>query len=400
MAEKRLAPRYAIAILAGVLAVILRWVLDPILGHVAFYTTVYIAVAYCAIVCGYVPAVITALLGFIGIFYWFVDPRHSLWPPRPSEIHGVVGFFLVSTVLIALGEANRGKQLRLNETIQALSSEIDERHLAQRDLQAAHDQLEQRVQARTRELTLALARLRAEMDVREHAEGQLRQLSLRLMTLQDEERRHIARELHDTAGQTLAAIKMSIAMVRQLEKPGPEMQALVDDLEALTDAALQEIRTTSYLLHPPLLDEAGIASAARWFAEGFASRSGIEVRCEIDPDLERPTRDYEMVLFRVLQESLTNVHRHSEASAATIRLQREPDQLQLEVEDNGKGIAEERLHLLDASAGKIGVGITGMRERVRQLGGHLEIRSTRSGTTVCVILPQSTPNLLEQTRSA
>lgn len=238
------------------------------------------------------------------------------------------------------------------------------------------------------------------MDVREHAEGQLRQLSLRLMTLQDEERRHIARELHDTAGQTLAAIKMSIAMVRQLEKPGPEMQALVDDLEALTDAALQEIRTTSYLLHPPLLDEAGIASAARWFAEGFASRSGIEVRCEIDPDLERPTRDYEMVLFRVLQESLTNVHRHSEASAATIRLQREPDQLQLEVEDNGKGIAEERLHLLDASAGKIGVGITGMRERVHQLGDHLEIRSTRSGTTVCVILPQSTPNLLEQTRSA
>lgn len=387
---QRLGPRYTVAALAGVLAVILRWALDPVLGHVAFYVTVYIALAYCAIVCGYAPAILTAVLGFAGIFYWFVDPRHSFWPARPSEIHGVVGFFLVSTVLITLGEANRSKQLRLNGNIVVLSSEISQRQHAQQSLQIAHDQLEQRVRTRTHELSEALARLRAEMDVREQTEEQLRHLSLRLMTLQDEQRRHIARELHDTAGQTLAAMKMSIALIRQLEKPRPELQVLLDDLDALADAALQEVRTTSYLLHPPLLDEAGIASAARWFAEGFARRSGIELQCEIAENLERPPRDCELVLFRVLQESLTNVHRHSEASAASIRLQREADQLQLEIRDNGKGIAQEQLRLLDTSAGKIGVGITGMRERVRQLGGHLEIRSSGSGTTVSVVLPLAT----------
>ena len=385
--SQSIAPRCAVAALSGLLAVILRWALDPVLGHVAFYVTVYIAVAYCAIVCGYAPAILTAVIGFAGIFYWFVDPRHSFWPARPSEIHGVVGFFLVSAVLITLGAANRRKQLRLNENITVLSSEISERQDAQRNLQIAHDQLEQRVQTRTHELSEALARLRAEMDVREETEDRLRQLSLRLMTLQDEERRHIARELHDTAGQTLAAMKMSIALIRQQEKPRLELQVLLDDLDALADAALQEIRTTSYLLLPPLLDEAGIASAARWFAEGFARRSGIELQCEIPEKLERPSRDCELVLFRVLQESLTNVHRHSGASAASIRLQREADQLQLEIRDNGKGIGEERLRSLHASTGKIGVGITGMRERVRQLGGHLEIRSSGSGTAVCVMLP-------------
>jgi signal transduction histidine kinase len=388
---QRLATRYTVAALAGVLAVVLRWALDPALGHVAFYVTVYIAVAYCAIVSGYAPAALTAVLGFVGIFYWFVDPRHSFGPARLSEIHGVVGFFLVSLVLVALGEANRSKQLRLNQSIHALSDEISERQLAQRNLQAAHDELEHRVQARTHELSEALARLRDEMDVREHTEEQLRNLSLRLMTLRDEERRHIARELHDTCGQTLAAMKMSIALIREDEKPRPELQVMLDDLTALTDAALQEVRTTSYLLHPPLLDEAGIASAARWFVEGFARRSGIEVQCEIAANLERAPREYELVLFRVLQESMTNVHRHSGASAATIRLQRMGDQLQLEIQDNGKGIAEERLRSLDKSAGKTGVGITGMRERVHQLGGRLEIHSSGAGTTVRVGLPLATP---------
>ena len=386
-----LAPRYAMAALAGVLAVILRWALDPALGHVAFYVPVYVAIAYCAMVCGYAPSVLTAVLGFVGIYYWFVDPRHSFWPARPSELHGVVGFFLVSVVLVGLGEANRSKQLRLNASIRALSSAISERQLAQRNLQAAHDELENRVQARTHELSEALAGLRDEMDVPEHAEEQLRNLSRRLMTLQDEERRHIARELHDTCGQTLAAMKMSIALIRETEKPLPELQVVLDELNGLTDAVLQEVRTTSYLLHPPLLDEAGIASAARWFVEGFARRSGIEVQCEIAANMERAPRDCELALFRVLQESMTNVHRHSGASATTVRLQRSGDQFQLEIQDNGKGIAEERLRSLDKSTGKIGVGITGMRERVHQLGGRLEIRSTGSGTTVCVALPLASP---------
>ncbi|HEV2400926.1 MAG TPA: sensor histidine kinase [Candidatus Sulfotelmatobacter sp.] len=378
--------RYVIAIACAVLSVLLRWLLDPVLGHVAFYVTVYVAVVYCALLCGYAPATVTAVMGFFGIYYWFVDPRHSIIPV-PSEVHGVVGFFLVSAVLIYLGEANRSKQLRLNETVAALVAEARERQRAQDELRAAHATLEQRVEERTCELSAALARVESEIAVRERAEEQLRHLSLRVMNLQDEERRHIARELHDTAGQTLAAIKMSVALIAQSIKNRPELQLLIDDLNALTDGALQEVRTTSYLLHPPLLDEAGIASATRWFVEGFARRSGIEVQCNIPEKMDRPPRECELVLFRVLQESLTNVHRHSGASSAKITLQRTNGQLQLEIEDNGKGISEERLRRLDTSAAHTGVGIAGMRERVRELGGLMEVQSAGQGTTVRVVLP-------------
>lgn len=383
------ARRYSIAVACSLLAVILRWLLDPVLGHVAFYVTIHIVVAYCAIACGYAPAIVTALIGFAGIVYWFVDPRHSLAAFRPSEIHGVVGFFLLTIVLIALGEAVRSKQLRLNHTVDALTHEVAEKQHAQQALRAAHDELERRVEVRTRELSQTLTRLETEITSREHTEEQLRQLSLRLMTLQDKERRHIARELHDTCGQTLAAMKMSIALIRQLDKTRPELQVLVDDLNALADEALQEVRTTSYLLHPPLLDEAGITSAARWFLEGFASRSGIDVQFDIPQKMERLDRNCELVLFRVLQESLTNVHRHSGASAASVRLQRDSHYVQLEISDNGKGIPQNRLNNLSKARNSTGVGIAGMRERVRELGGDLQIHSTGIGTTVRVSLPVS-----------
>ncbi|MGD1076877.1 MAG: sensor histidine kinase [Candidatus Sulfotelmatobacter sp.] len=385
--RQRVADRYAIAIASAVLAIVLRWILDPVLGHVAFYVTLYVTVTFCAVVCGFAPAILSGLLGFLGIFYWFVDPRHSLSLIRQPELHAIVGCFLVCAVLIALGEANRSKQLRLNETIVALTTEARERKRAEDELRQAQDELEQRVEERTADLSRALARLESEITVREQKEEQLRNLSLRLMTLQDEERRRIARELHDSAGQTLAAMKMSIALIRQIGTAPPDLVRLVDDLNALTDEALQEVRTTSYLLHPPLLDEAGIASAARWFVEGFALRSGIQVDCDIPEKMERPPRDCELVLFRVLQESLTNVHRHSGASAASVRLKRDTDQLELEVGDNGKGIPEERLRRFNASVGTAGVGITGMRERVRELGGRLEIRSIKTGTTISVALP-------------
>lgn len=388
--RQRMADRYAIAIVAAALAIVLRWLLDPLLGHVAFYVTLYVTVTFCAVVSGVMPAIVSGVLGFLGIIYWFVEPRQSLSLMRQPEIHAMTACLLVCAGLIALGEANRRKQLRLNETLVAVRTEADERQRAEEQLQLAHDELERRVQERTAALSLALSRLQSEVQVREEKEDQLRHLSLHLMTLQDEERRRIARELHDTAGQTLAAMKMSIALIRQVDGGKPELERLVDDLNALADEALQEVRTTSYLLHPPLLDEAGIASAARWFVEGFARRSGIQVDCDIPEKMERPPRDCELVLFRVLQESLTNVHRHSGASAARVCLKRDTGQFELEVGDNGKGIPEERLRRFNSSIGNSGVGISGMRERVRELGGRLEIRSVKNGTTISVALPAIT----------
>jgi len=207
------------------------------------------------------------------------------------------------------------------------------------------------------------------------------------MTMQDEERRRIARELHDSAGQTLAAIKMAVASLKFSDPRNVLWLRQLDSVNALVDDALREIRTTSYLLHPPLLDEVGIASAARWFVEGFAQRSGIQVTCEIAQGIERPTRDCELVLFRVLQESLTNVHRHAGASIASVRLWLDTGHLNLEVADNGSGISKERLTHLNRTAGTTGVGIAGMRARVQELKGCLEIASDDTGTIVMAKVP-------------
>jgi signal transduction histidine kinase len=382
--------RYGIALATAALAIVLRWIFDPLLGHVAFYVTVYAAVAFCSIVCGYAPAIVSAIVGFLGIFYFFVDPRHSLSLTRPAEIHGLVGWFFVCAVLIVLGENHRKQQFRLRQSIAAMTSEATERRRAEAALQRTHDELENRVAERTRQLTLTLNRLEREVMDRKRAEEQLRQLSVRLMTLQDEERRHIARDLHDTTGQTLAAMKMTTALI-QRGAAGPEMHRLLDDLNALTDEAVQEIRTTSYLLHPPLLDEAGIASAVQWFVEGFSKRSGIQVHCEIAENVQRPPRNHELVLFRVLQESLTNVHRHSGASATTVRLNVTADHFILEIADDGTGIPEECMKRFHEDGHGTGVGLVGMRERVHELGGRLDIQSSPTGTTVSAALPATTP---------
>jgi signal transduction histidine kinase len=385
--QERVIARFAIALLTAVLAVLLRGLLDPVLGHVAFYVTLYMMVAFDAVVCGAAPAAVSSAFGFLGIFYWFVDPRHSLLVVRPSEIHGVVGSLLVCLVLIALGSTNRRKQLQLNQTVAALRIEGVQRQRVEQELREAHNQLEQRVEERTIALSQALHKLEAEADMRKQREEQLRHLSVRLMTLQDEERRRIARELHDSAGQILAAIKMAVASLEFSDPRNALLSRQLEGVNALVDDALREIRTTSYLLHPPLLDEVGITSAARWFVEGFAQRSGIQVTSDIAEGIERPTRDCELVLFRVLQESLTNVHRHAGASIASVRLWLDTDHLNLEVADNGSGISKERLPHLNCTAGTTGVGIAGMRARIHELGGCLEIASDNAGTIVMAKVP-------------
>ena len=387
--QQRRIERFTVAVATAVLAVLLRGLLDPVLGHVAFYVTLYMAVAFNAVVCGAAPAALSSLVGFLGIFYWFVDPRHSLLVVRPSEIHGVVGSVLVCLVLITLGATNRRKRLELDQTVRALTMEGAQRQRVEQELRQAHDELEQRVEERTIALSQALHRLESEADMRTQREEQLRQLSVRLMTMQDEERRRIARELHDSAGQTMAAVKMAVASLKLSEPTNALLSRQVESVNALVDDALREIRTTSYLLHPPLLDEIGIASAARWFVEGFAQRSGIQVTCDIAQGIERPTRDCELVLFRVLQESLTNVHRHAGASIASVRLWLDTDHLHLAVADNGSGISKERLTHLSFTAGSTGVGVAGMRARVRELGGCLDIESDDTGTIVMAKVPMT-----------
>ena len=382
--------RFAIAFATAALAVLLRWLLDPVLGHVAFYATLYMAVAFSAAFCGMIPGMVTAILGFFGVVYWFVDPRHSLSLVSRADLHRMVGCILVCMVLIALGSATRRKQLNLNRAIVALRNEARERSWAEQKLQKARDDLERRVDERTLELSEIARVLRSEIRVRTQTEEQLRRLTVRLLTHQDEERRRIARDLHDTTGQTLAALKMTAFSVKSTADTHlPQLSRKIDDLMLLADEALREIRTTSYLLHPPMLEEAGIASATRWFIEGFASRSGIAVQCDITEGLRRPRKDCELVLFRLLQESLTNIHRHSGAATACVRLGISATDLTLQISDDGRGIPEENLREFNQSHKTTGVGIAGMRERVRELGGRFEIERGQKGTTVRATLPIS-----------
>ena len=221
---------------------------------------------------------------------------------------------------------------------------------------------------------------------RKRAEESLRALTARLLQLQDDERRRIARELHDSAGQILVALDINLSLVQKNEGLAPNAANAVRESIALVQQLSKELRTTSHLLHPPLLDESGLPSAVRWFVDGFAKRSKISVDLEIAPDLGRLPRELETTIFRMVQECLTNIHRHSGSPTANIRIARNSNHVSIAVRDRGKGMSADNYR---NSFGPItpGVGIQGMRERVRQLGGHLQIHSGTSGTTVRATLP-------------
>lgn len=215
----------------------------------------------------------------------------------------------------------------------------------------------------------------------------LQNLSQRLLKVQDEERRRVARDLHDSTGQTLSALKMGIAVLEERLKQNQCTSDVLCEITALADQAIQEIRTTSYLLHPPLLDEAGFNSAAQWYVDGFGKRSGIKVRLDLATKRERLPITIETALFRVLQESLTNVHRHSGALEVSIRFQYQAETVMLEIRDCGRGIPMERLTRLREASSETGVGLAGMRERLAELNGRLEIESDRHGTSLRAIVP-------------
>ncbi len=476
------ATRYAIAVLAAIVALLLRQMLSPLLGDRNPYHTVWAAVVFSAWYCGIGPSVVTALLSVVGVWYWFVPPYHSFALENPRvEISSMVGFLILSGFIIALGEANHRSTARSER-------EIAERRRIEDELRKSQQELEQRVKERTAALEQNVAEtaekaallnlandaifvktvdgkisywnkgaervygwtmrealghspvelLRSEYPIplqeiesrddwegeirhttrdgsrivvasrwttlrgndgkpvawleintnitsRKRAEEAARSLSGRILMLQDEERRRLARELHDSVGQLLTAIKMNFAVFQSLTGDSPFAKAATDSA-VLIDQVLSEIRTISHLLHPPLLDEVGLPSALRWYVDGFSERSKIAVDVDVADDIQRLGSDMEIVIFRVVQECLTNVHRHSGSRSAVVRLAQEDGHIRLEIKDVGKGIPLEK-QLALSSSGQLGVGFRGMRERIAQLGGILEVQSNGNGTVVSASLP-------------
>jgi signal transduction histidine kinase len=249
--------------------------------------------------------------------------------------------------------------------------------------QELREKLEARVKQRTQELEEKNSALLKQSET-------VRDLSGRLLRAQDEERRRIARDLHDSSGQILAAVQMNLVPLHEQARNfnGDFASGIRQSLE-LVEQLSKELRTVSYLLHPPLLDEAGLPSALRWYVEGFAQRSKIDVQLEIAPDLGRLPGDMEMTVFRIVQECLTNIHRHSSGKQANIRMLRSDEEICLEIQDNGHGMPVSSNGRSHGRPLRPGVGIQGMRERVNQLGGQFEIKSGETGTTVTARFPLS-----------
>jgi signal transduction histidine kinase len=352
--------RYTLAVTAAAAALVLRELLSPFLGENNPYHTAWAAVVFSAWYCGLGPSIITTLILVLGIWYWFLPPGQSfaLEDPRRA-IFGMVGFLFFSGLIIALGETNRRSLAKIQ--------------WAEEQLREAHDELERKVEERTVDLN--------------RANDSLRELSGRLQQIRDEERRHIARELHDSVGQLLAALGMNLAVVQQqADKLDGAGARAVSENTAMVDQISREIRTISHLLHPPLLEAAGLVSAIRWYVDGFSERSQITVSLDIPEEFGRLSDEMEIAIFRMVQECLTNIHRHSGATSATIRMHEEDQLVFIEVRDQGKGISREKQSDL-SSARRTGVGFRGMRERLRQLGGSLEIRSDGAGTVVTATMP-------------
>jgi signal transduction histidine kinase len=261
---------------------------------------------------------------------------------------------LISSVRSALAARRRQYEVR---------DHLDERREAEDALRRARDELESLVGQRTMAL---------------------RRLSARLLRVQDEERRRIARELHDSLGQYLAAAKINLDVLLRSNGDGA---SYVREAQHLIDRAISDTRTLSHLLHPPLLDEAGFASAARWYVEGFGKRCGIATTLEISDALERLSSETETALFRILQESLTNVHRHSGSRSVEVRLTKNASSAVLSVQDHGKGIPQEILARFQKDGTNVGVGLAGMRERVKELGGRFAIESSPKGTLLTATVP-------------
>jgi len=335
---------YLLSGLAFLVALLVRDALTPIVGESLPHATFMVATAFAAWFLGLGPGLVTMILGLPAADYFFTPPIHTWSAFTRPELPATFTYLIASCALVGMGVANQRRSAELRE----------------KNLQIAK-------QAAAVELT----------------NTRLRELSVRLLHEQDEERRRIARELHDSVGQYLGALGMIVGGLRRGGNDLP--QNVLERLREAEDAirsCTSEVRTISHLLHPPLLEELGLASAVRWYVQGFAERSGIQVQMQIPENSPRMGDDVELVLFRVLQESLTNVHRHSGSEVAIVRVGSDSHQVWIEVADHGKGLPQGNQNAL-----RPGVGISGMRERVRELGGVLELNSEGKGTLVKAVIP-------------
>jgi signal transduction histidine kinase len=272
--------------------------------------------------------------------------------PLPDGTNGVVCYFRDISQAVKVRQAYRQLTKSLEAEVRTRTSELEKRNLE----------------------VLAQSEL-------------VREFSQRLLQAQDAERRHIARELHDSAGQTLTVLGIQEASIAErLRTELPDLLKEMEEVQNLTLQLNQEIRTASYLLHPPMLDETGLAGALQWYVDGFNTRSGIEITLDVDLDFPRFPADIELALFRIVQEALTNTHRHSGSKKGLIRINQNDGEIQLEVQDLGKGIPSEKLR--EIRSGGAGVGFRRMRERVHQLHGRFNVESDSSETRVSVVLPR------------
>jgi signal transduction histidine kinase len=347
--------RYGVAVSAAFLVLWSCYKLNLGLENPLPFILLLLVTACSAWYCGTGPAVLAVALASAGVGYRFLSPTQSSAIHQNTQIISTLVFLIASSAFIAMGEARRRNNA---------------------ELRRGHSELGDRVRERT-----------AELDT---ANKNLRDLSARLLQLQDDERRRIARELHDSVGQLLAGLSMNLATVRSDIERLTKTALTLSDSEGLVQEMSKEVRTISHLLYPPLLDEAGLVSAVRWYVDGFAKRSKVRVDLEVPEDFGRLSREMETAIFRMVQECLTNIHRHSDSAMAKITFRHSHGPIVVVVQDQGKGIPADKLNEM-TGAGLPGVGIRGMRERLRQLGGDLEIHSTGSGAVVTARLPVQEP---------
>jgi signal transduction histidine kinase len=334
---------YMVALLAVVVALVARAILHPFLqteepSTFMAYTTFMVATAFSAWFLGWGPSLLAIGVGLLVGDFFFVPPAYSLSAFSRNELPETITYLVACGVFLLIGIAKQKRTALL---------------------------VEKNIQI-------------------EKANERLREMSAHLLRTQDEERRKIARDLHDSVGQYLSAIAMTLAPLIQRAKELPrDVPERLEQAIEITKVCASEVRTISHLLHPPLLEEMGLSSAVRWYAEGFAARSNIQVDLDVPEDLNRFGTDIELALFRVLQESLTNVHRHSGSKLARVSVGADAHRVWLEVRDHGKGIPQKEGRL----AFRPGIGTSGMQERINELSGTLEFTSDQTGTLVKAIIP-------------